>query len=51
MLGFYGLPVAVELLLGGTALWALLSRPAAAWFRFAAEIRAEHRLVRMRLAE
>jgi hypothetical protein len=51
MLGFYGLPVAVGLLLGGTALWALLSRPTAAWFRFAAQIRAEHRLVRERLAE
>lgn len=51
LLGFYGLPVAVGLLLGGTALWALLNRPTAAWFRFAAEIRAEHRLVRMRLAE
>ena len=50
MLGFYGLPLAVGLLLGGTALWALLNGQRAAWFRFASEIRAEHRLVRERLA-
>ncbi|HEX5103146.1 MAG TPA: serine/threonine-protein kinase [Pirellulaceae bacterium] len=51
LMGFYGLPIAVGLFLGGTALWALLNRATGAWFRFAAEIRAEHRLVRMRLAE
>jgi hypothetical protein len=51
LLGFYGLPVFVGLLLGITALWALLNRATAAWFRFAAQIRAEHRLVRERLAE
>ena len=51
LLGFYGMPFFVGLLLGGTALWALLSRTTAAWFAFAASIRAEHRLVRERLAE
>jgi serine/threonine protein kinase len=51
LLGFYGLPVFVGLLLGVTALWALLNRTTAAWFRFAAQIRAEHQLVRDRLAE
>ena len=51
LLGFYGLPLVVGLLLTGTALWALLNRATAAWFRFAAQIRVEHRLVRERLAE
>jgi serine/threonine protein kinase len=51
LLGFYGMPFFVGLLLGGTALWALLNRATGAWFRFAAEVRAEHWLVRQRLAE
>jgi hypothetical protein len=51
MAGFYGLPFVVALVLWGTALWNLLSKSTAAWFRFAAEIRAEHRRVREQLAE
>jgi len=51
MIAFYGLPLAVGLALGGTALWNLLSRATGAWFRFAAEIRREHRELRERLAE
>jgi serine/threonine protein kinase len=51
LLGFYGLPLFVGLVLAGTALWALLNRATAAWFHFAARVRAEHRLVRDRLAE
>jgi hypothetical protein len=51
LLGFYGLPIVVGLVLAGTALWALLNRATASWFRFAAQVRAEHRLVRERLAE
>ena len=49
--GFYGLPFVVALFLWGTALWHLLSKATAAWFHFAAAIRAEHRSVRERLAE
>jgi len=51
MAGFYGLPFVVGLVLWITALWNLMSKSTLAWYRFAAEIRAEHRLVRERLAE
>jgi serine/threonine protein kinase len=49
--GFYGLPFVVAVVLFGTALWNLFSKATAEWFRFAANVRAEHWLVRQRLAE
>jgi serine/threonine protein kinase len=46
MVGMYMMPGVFGLMLGVTALWSLLSREAAAWFRFAAAIRKEHRQLR-----
>jgi serine/threonine protein kinase len=46
----YAVPAVIGLVLHGTALWALLSRRTAAWFRLASEIRAEHRHVRRELS-
>jgi serine/threonine protein kinase len=44
-------PLATGLALGSTAVWALLCRSTRDWFRFAAEIRREHKLLKERLAE
>jgi serine/threonine protein kinase len=50
LLGFYGTPFLVSVLLHGTAIWALLRRRTGEWFRFAREVRAEHHRVRQELA-
>jgi serine/threonine protein kinase len=49
MLAMYALPGFMGLLLGGTALWSLLSRPTGAWFRFARQTRWEHKQLRREL--
>ncbi len=49
-IAMYALPVLAELVLGGTALWTLLCRPTGRWFRFAREIRLEHRQLQEQLA-
>jgi serine/threonine protein kinase len=49
MIGMYMVPGVFGLMLGITALWSLLTREAAAWFRFAASIRQEHRQLRREL--
>ena len=49
MFGFYALPLIMGAFLGGAGLWSLLSRKTAEWFRFAAQIREEHRLLREQL--
>jgi|GEM_PF-6976994 len=46
VMAMYAVPVIVGIVLHGTALWALLTRRTAAWFRLAREIREEHRRVR-----
>jgi serine/threonine protein kinase len=46
----YALPVGLGVLLGAIALWALLSRVTGQWFRFAREVRMEHRRLRKQLA-
>jgi serine/threonine protein kinase len=46
----YALPVSLGFVLSGTALWALLSRPTGRWFRFAREVRLEHRRLKELLA-
>jgi hypothetical protein len=50
LLAMYAVPAVIGLVLHGTALWALLTRRTAAWFRLASEIRAEHRRVRQELS-
>jgi hypothetical protein len=45
----YMLPGVFGALLGITALWSLLTRETAAWFRFASSIRQEHRQLRREL--
>jgi serine/threonine protein kinase len=49
MVGMYMLPGVFGALLGITALWSLLTRETAAWFRFASSIRQEHRQLRREL--
>ena len=49
MFAMYALPGLMGLLLGGTALWSLLSRETGAWFRFARQTRWEHRQLRREL--
>jgi hypothetical protein len=49
MIGMYLIPGVFGLMLGITAPWSLLTREAAAWFRFAASIREEHRQLRREL--
>jgi hypothetical protein len=49
-LAMYALPLLAALTLGGTALWALLSPTTGRWFRFAREIRLEHRRLKEQLA-
>jgi serine/threonine protein kinase len=49
MVGMYILPGVFGMMLGVTALLSLLTREAAAWFRFAHSIREEHRLLRREL--
>jgi serine/threonine protein kinase len=50
VLAFVSLPLLAELILGATALWALLCRATGQWFRFARDIRREHALLKERLA-
>jgi serine/threonine protein kinase len=50
MVAMYGLPFLVSVILHAFALWALLRRRTGEWFRFARELRAEHRRVRQELA-
>jgi serine/threonine protein kinase len=49
MVGMNMLPGVFGCMLGMTALWSLLTREAAAWFRFAAAIRREHKQLRREL--
>jgi len=49
-IAMYALPLLAALILGGTALWALLSPITGRWFRFAREIRLEHRRMKEQLA-
>jgi hypothetical protein len=49
-IAMYALPLLAALTLGGTALWALLSPTTGRWFRFAREIRLEHRRMKEQLA-
>jgi len=49
-LAMYALPLLAALMLGGTALWALLSPTTGRWFHFAREIRLEHRRLKEQLA-
>jgi serine/threonine protein kinase len=49
MIGMYLVPGIFGLMLGLTALWSLLTREAAAWFRFAQSVRQEHRQLRREL--
>src|SRR5262245_22013216 len=48
-IAMYALPLLAALILGGTALWALLSPIAGRWFRFSREIRLEHRHMKEQL--
>jgi hypothetical protein len=50
ILTFYGFPFVVSVLLHGAVVWVLLRRRVGEWFRFARELRAEHRRVRQELA-
>ena len=50
MVAMYGLPFLVSVILHAFAMWALLRRRTSEWFRFARELRAEHRRVRQELA-
>ena len=50
MLGMYLVPGVFGMVLGGTALCALLTRGTAAWFQTSRLIREEHRLLRRELA-
>jgi serine/threonine protein kinase len=50
MFAMYSLPPAIGTLLGIVLLWALLCRASGEWFRFARELRAEHRQAREQLA-
>lgn len=49
MIGMYMVPGVFGLMLGLTALWSLLTRETAAWFRFARSVREEHRQLRREL--
>ncbi|MEX2176564.1 MAG: serine/threonine-protein kinase [Pirellulaceae bacterium] len=50
ILAVYSVPILMGLLLGGVVLWSLLTRRTAEWFRFARDIRSEHRRMREELA-
>jgi serine/threonine protein kinase len=50
MLAMYLLPVVMGLALGSSALWCLLCRTTGRWFRFARELRLEHRAAKEHLA-
>jgi serine/threonine protein kinase len=49
IVGMYMVPGVFGVMLGVTALWSLLTREAAAWFRFAHIIRLEHKQLRREL--
>src|SRR5262245_2977900 len=49
-IAMYALPLLAALILGGTALWALLSPITGRWFCFAREIRLEHRRMKEQLS-
>jgi serine/threonine protein kinase len=51
ILALTALPISLGIVFGGTVLWSLLSRRSAHWFRFAREIRLEHRRLKEQLAE
>jgi serine/threonine protein kinase len=48
-IAMYALPLLAALMLGGTALWGLLSPTTGRWFRFSREIRLEHRRLKEQL--
>jgi serine/threonine protein kinase len=50
MLAMYSLPIVMGFAMCATTLWALFRRRVAEWFRFARDLRAEHRRVRQELA-
>lgn len=49
-MAMYALPVAIGLAMGITLVWALLCRSTSTWFRFARQLREEHRQARMQMA-
>jgi len=50
MIAMYSLPIVMGLALGGSALWCLLCRATGRWFRFARDLRLEHRAAKEQLA-